>query len=525
MPERSIESQLVTESLILAVSRCPMLGYLLIREGTARHWESSFSRFRDLLEKEAWEYEQEVLKQESRKGESLYLDEKEDLRERMIQTQEAMRQGKNMILNGALSGDEKRVCEKVHLTKEMGGSVLGDYLYLPFCVSHQKKSDLEEIKLKLAYAAYCLEFFQGIKPREGILIDRGGRESKIELASSKKILRRCMKQGERLLSGIKKFPRPQEHCPVCVKKNQCYQYFIEKEWLYIVPEISLKQYHCLCSRGLETIDHLTRAPEGAEVFEKYDLPGVNLPLWRVWKTWAQAYKNRHVILCQKPLIPSSRTEVIISVFGDIISEKKLLIGILIVENEPVSRISKITRPFQKIFRHPCEERISWIDNQHKLVQLFVRPRDGEQRLLDRLIQILMGSMPCQVYFYGDYAEQSILELLERNEIKHDQAIRLKRSIHNEYSNLRQIVMRCLGIPTFSYSLRDVWYHLAWKSRHFGALSLREDTLFHSQKWDVLYECRKWIKTKKEKHRERLFLLNQNEMEAVLDILTCLKNYS
>lgn len=431
-----------------------------------------FDRYGDQSKKEEISDLQRKLLERGVLHEEEYIAEKdvtevkeEDVGKAAAETLELMEKGVPLIYHGALVSDRWRGRPDL-LEKRKGKSRFGDFFYVPIDIKSSHAIHTAQ-QHQLVFYALLLEDVQGIRPKEGGIINIDHDTLWYEIAKGLKPFEEALKDIATMLEGKKPLPYLTRQCFETPWFKELKRYAEEENDIALVYNLKKPALEALRRKNVKTVADASWMDVGSL---KGVAPGLTeRELVRI-KRQATSLMKQEMILKSPATLPDAPLRLYFDIEGDPFHAIEYLFGFL-VEREGKK-----------------EEYVSFVADH---------PENEERMWKEFLAWVRSLPAPYVVYHYASY-EKSRLTLLKK---RYGGGEGLER-FTSHLVDLAHVIKDSVVLPLYFYGLKDIAKYLGFTWSHAQASGTQ------SIAW---YE--EWLETGNREILERIVEYNKDDVLA------------
>ena len=402
----------------------------------------------------------------------------QDLDEAFMATLELMKQGKN-IYRGVLM-DEHWVgmpdLLEAHPVSELGKqakSNFGDYYYVAYDIKAGPEIRTE-YKFPIVFYSLILERIQGVRPRDGYIINSDGEERSFMVDDFVDQFNISLTSIEKILEGEKPPPFLKSGCKHSPWYSLCESEAKDCDDVSLIYRISQADQKQLYDIGIRTVRDLA----SADIDELHR----QLQFWNFDKllrfhNQANALLgNKHMVI-KKPDFPEVKNEIYFDIESDPTVGIDYLWGLLIKSGASASR-----RTEYKYF---------WADD-----------KEGQKKLWEDFLGFIQSLDDFVIYYYSSYEKQVFDRFAGRFGISRG----LEAKFKDNSIDLHNVLVNSVILPLYFYSLKDVARFLGfdWQAEDAGGA---ESVVWYNN----------WLKTDDAQLKDKIIEYNEDDVKATLFI--------
>ncbi|MEN9231610.1 MAG: TM0106 family RecB-like putative nuclease [Thermostichus sp. DG02_5_bins_236] len=344
------------------------------------------------------------------------------------------------------------------------------HFYLPVQIRIGKRPK-PEYELLLALQAELLGTLQGMTPKRGILILKGGKWHPIHLGRRREQVRQVIREYLLTLNQ----PEPPQvfmarsRCHLCHWREHCRQLNAISQPLSLLPGVTGSRYPLLQEAGIESVEALANAH--LETLQAIPKLGSAVAL--------QLKRQAHATLTQKPVwiqqepFPKTAVEIYFDIEADPRHNVAYLLGLLVVEQ------TKDTDVFRY---HSC---------------LAATPEE-EGHVWQQFLHLTEQHPEAPIYHFHGFEVQTCQRLGQQ----YNTDPRQVRQLLKRFVDLHEWVQRSVVLPIESYSLKNIarWLGFEWR---IPDASGAQSIYWYSQ----------WLETQDRDFLERSVIYNEDDCRA------------
>lgn len=378
------------------------------------------------------------------------------------ETSKLMKKGENYI-QGAVLFANGLVAMPFLLEKVNKSSRLGKHSYqvIDFIPSVQFN---EEYKKKLAFQSYLLYFYLGFMPSNCKMINIKQEILEFNPISIFEDIRKIINEIKRIdYEKEKPLPSINRHCKICRWKNKCFSECIKRKDISLLFGVTRETKTIFNNNNINSIEQVAKLDiEKIELLKKCGLRNVLFLIKQ-----ANSYVTKTPEIINIPKLPKRNVALYFDIEGQIDLNFQYLFGIYNEED--------------------FEYNSFWADEiNNEKVAFFM------------LIKYLSKIKKYTLFHYGSYEKTAIRELC----FKYNLPDKLEQNLQNSMIDIYSILKKCVAIPVFSYSLKEVGKYLGFEWRDKDALGVNS-IIWHNN----------WMNTKDTQFKDRLLAYNEDDCKA------------
>ena len=408
----------------------------------------------------------------------------QDLDEAFAVTLELMKQGKNIyrpvLMHEHWVGMPDLIeARPISELNNKRGSNFGDYYYVAYDIRNDQEIK-DEYKLPLVFSSLILENIQGVRPRDGYLVNADGQAKSFLIEDSIETFKWSLKEIEKILNGEKPLPFLKSGCKRTPWYSICLSDSRGCDDISLVYRLSQADQRRFYDLGIKTVDDFASRDFGELQELLRDWPIDKLLQFH---NQAQVLKENKIRILKKPKFSEVNTEVYLDIESDPTQVIDYLIGLLVKKGSG--------RPEYK-----C---------------LFVHGKEEESKIWSQFLDFVKELDDDSVFYHYGYYEKYVINRLFHT---YGGPIELVSKFKDRAIDLHRTTVDSVVLPLYFYSLKDVagYFGFKWSSEGAGGA---ESVVWYDE----------WLKTKDEKLLKKLIQYNEDDVRATYALkewLTSLK---
>ncbi|MEK7516653.1 MAG: TM0106 family RecB-like putative nuclease [Patescibacteria group bacterium] len=393
-----------------------------------------------------------------------------DLEEGFLKTLALMRKGKN-VYQGVLI-DGTWVGKPDYLERREGKeSVFGDYYYVAMDIKSGRELR-DEHKMQIIFYNLLLEKIQGVRSETGVMINGDGDFMEFSIDEELEKFHLTLASIEKILGGEKPPHFFSSSCKESPWYGVCKKESIACDDVSLIPRLRRADWKLFLERGVKTIHDV--ADSDIETL-RLKFPEMTLERLERVHTQARSLAKQEAIVLEAPHFPAASEELYFDIEGDPLRGREYLFGILEVHGRTVQYVSFLAET-------PDEA--------------------GEKKMWGEFMDYMAKHKDAAIYHYGTYEAT----VLDRFAERYGADLDLLGQIHSNRVNLLSVVARCVALPVYFYSLKDV-------AKGFGFKWHREDASGANS--IVWYD--EWLRTGNRELLDRIVQYNEDDVRATYHV--------
>lgn len=298
------------------------------------------------------------------------------------------------------------------------------------------KTVTKEQKIELYFIGTVLGKIQGIFPKIGYIVGRGGYNYKLNLENNYKILDPILQSLREWLIELPPEPPPvilNKHCLLCQFQSLCKEKAEQENNLSLLDRITPKAIHRYNKRGIFTVNQLSYLFKPRRNKKNKKLPKSHLQ--DNLGLQALAIRENKIYLQALPEVSRNSLELFLDIEGIPDEQFQYLIGLLVCKESD------------------CIYHSFWADTI-----------DNEEKIWNQLLSSLNEYPEAPIYHYGSYELRAVNELSKKYST--DCEVIKKRLF-----NINSYIYGKIYFPVFSNSLKEIGRFIgaSWETQDASGL--------------------------------------------------------